>query len=407
MKKIPTILFVHHGVGIGGAAISLMQILLRLDPNLYKKKLVFMEYSAAVNFYKEQGIIIDEILGSTAFSHTVIWWYSLLRVHHGIKAFIDIFVTIFKAVFILKKYHPDIVHLNSTPLWPWLIISKIMKYRVVMHVREPLAKGYFGIRKFIIKTLIARLADKILAISYNDGQPWNGNSKLQILYNAVDEKRFVLDSRDKVVAKKMVFLYVGGASYEKGALFLLKIWQQVVSKGCAAELWIAGSWTDAKAYKHNCYLKRLLSFGFKTPQEAFFNKLDFEVQFIKENITFCGVVNNIAPLMSQADVLLFPCQTGHFARPVIEAAFLRKPSLASKLAPLEELILDNKTGFLLSHLSVDDWVNCIVNLSQDHQLAQHLGLCAQKNACSRFGLALQLKQLNKVYREILFLDFVY
>lgn len=396
MKKTK-ILFIHHGIGVGGAAISLAQMIKDLDKQSFTTNLVFMENSEATCFYKQIGIKIDETLNIPCFSHTVIWWYSITRVLHMLKASFGILKTSFKAPGLLKKYQPNILHLNSSPAWPWAIVGKIMGYKVVTHIREPLAAGYFGVRKFFIAKIINLMSDKILAISKNEALPWQDNPKLSVLYNAVDENRFNLINLEnkflnfeKKTDQDLIFLYAGGASAEKGASFLISFWQEVVKQKLPAILWIAGKWIEP------CKKK----WGFSTPGSKFYQSLESLAEPIKQKIKFLGLSTNIEEAMFRSDALLFPCQKGHFARPVIEAAFLKKPSLASNLAPLDEIILNNQTGLLLPFNDQDSWVNAIKNLCLNRQTLEFYGNNAYNFIKPKMNLKYQIEQLEQIYNSI-------
>ncbi len=104
--------------------------------------------------------------------------------------------------------------------------------------------------------------------------------------------------------------------------------------------------------------------------------------------------------MFRCDALLFPCQKGHFARPVIEAAFLKKPSLASNLAPLDEIILNNQTGLLLPSKDQSSWINAIKKLCLNRQKLEFYGNNAYNFIKPKMNLKYQIEQLEQIYNSI-------
>lgn len=404
---MPKVLFIHHGTGIGGAAISLMQMVKELRLNKkYETKLVFMENSDAVGFFKNHQIDVNYVLNITSFSHTVIWSYNLLKLHHALIAFVGIFKTFYFAHQILKKEKPDIVHLNSSPAWPWAIICHLMSIPVICHIREPFADGYFGFRRQLIIWIISRFSTKILSISKYDGTPFVKSLKLMVLYNSVDPDRFDISQKLNLQKKRMVFLFVGGALREKGSMFVLELWVllKILTSKMNLEmpqLLIAGQWT----HPSTGFLARALHFfGLKTPQEKFYQELDQLASTFRDSISFCGLEKKIENKMILADYLLFPCQIGHFARPVIEAAFLKVPSIASKLAPLDELIIDSQTGFLLSHENTLEWANLILKLMLAPDQYQYLQKGCFEFSINKFSLKNQIRKLTQVYSEVIKAD---
>ncbi len=384
MNHKSKILFVHHGVGVGGALVSLCQMISNLDKNLFDYNLVVMQSSDSLKMFDERGIKVDEILEVEPFSHTVIWWYSIIRIHRFIKAFFGIFLTLFFAFKILKKYKPDVVHLNSSPLWPWLFATKFLGIKSICHVRESLNDGYFGVRKFLITQIINKYSDKILAISRHDGRFWQGSEKLEILYNAVDEVKFS-NQDEPLIEDSMSFIYVGGVSVEKGIIFLLKIWSKLPFKE-GLVLRILGYWPKT----------RPSALSFVLSQSRLLKKCEALISQSANRVEVVGQVFNPELYMKKSDVLLFPCTTGHFARPVIEAGFLSKTSFVSSLSPLEEIVDDNKTGFLLP-LDEKAWLKKIKFILLNKGLLDAMGKNAFLTYQEKFNLEKQTNILKKIY----------
>lgn len=394
------ILFIHHGTGVGGAAISLLQMIVQLKKT-EQISLIFTEHSEAVSFFENRDVKINDTLGIPAFSHTVIWWYSLSRFHHFFSALFGVFWVFWNGKKILKKYRPKILHLNSSPLWPWLFWSWALNIPSVCHIREPLASGYFGLRRWLISSWIKLFANKILAVCQNDGKLFRDSKKLEILYNAVNQDIF---NPQKIMPKKkhknMTFLYLGGALEEKGILFLLKTWRQVQHQNPEARLLIAGPWEkNLNSTSQLGTLARRL--GIQTPKDRLFKQIKTLLVPLKDSVKILGLQKKPVQIIAGSDCLLFPCQVGHFARPVIEAAFLGIASVASNLAPLDELIAPEKTGFLIESSNAEIWSQKILFLIKNPTSLKKMGLAAQSQAKSKFSLFSQISQLKSTYKTII------
>jgi glycosyltransferase involved in cell wall biosynthesis len=105
--------------------------------------------------------------------------------------------------------------------------------------------------------------------------------------------------------------------------------------------------------------------------------------------------------MASSDVLVFPATVGHFARPVIESGFMKKPVIASNLPPLEELVVDGKTGFLVDPNDIDMWVEKLLLLLQNKKIADDFGQNAYKNCTQKFDLACSAKQIQEIYNQLM------
>ena len=70
-----TILYVHHGKGLGGAPLSLLYLIQGLDKNKYEPIVVVLYASEIIDLYKQNNIRVVGPLNIMDFSHTKIWWF--------------------------------------------------------------------------------------------------------------------------------------------------------------------------------------------------------------------------------------------------------------------------------------------------------------------------------------------
>jgi len=375
-KQKTTILFIHHGKGIGGAPLSLLYLVQALDQRFFKPVVLFLHDSDALKMYRELGIETVGPVNRMDFPHTKIWW---LRWYHApmiFRAIKDTLITrFFTAPHWLKKIKPDMVHLNTSSLVAWAIAAHRAKIPVIWHIREPLANGYFGLRKAFVRTCVARYATRIVAISKHDAQPWIKNPKVHIMYNAVPPEKFNPTTDPSVFLKRYnldpstpKILFLGGVSREKGTYLICNIFTELLKKLPNAQLLIAGA-----------------SNTFKPPSNA----------------TLLGTIHDTPAAMAASNVIVFPATVGHFARPIIEAGFMKKPVVASNLAPLDELVIHNKTGFLIDHKDTQAWVDALYKLLTNSTLNHSMGKQAYAFCTEHFGLDKQQQIIHELYLETL------
>src|SRR3972149_5964118 len=114
VQTTKTILFIHHGKGLGGAPLSLLYLIQGLDTTKYQPIVVFLYQSEIIGLYKQNNIQVLGPLHAMDFPHTKIWWLRWYHVFTLTKALKDLFRTIFfVAPKILKSLKPDIIHLNT------------------------------------------------------------------------------------------------------------------------------------------------------------------------------------------------------------------------------------------------------------------------------------------------------
>lgn len=355
MKK--RILFIHHGVGIGGAPHSLLLLIKVLDRSLYDPLVLFLFDSPAIDLFRKAEIPVVGPVLCCEFSHTQIWWYRWYHAHHFLRALWDwMMVFLFDAHIWFNRIKPDIVHLNTSSLSAWALAAWWKNIPVVWHIRESLAEGYFGIRCALIQFFVARCATKILAITKFDGRFWQGSPKLEILYNVVDTDVFVPDReqreiwRDahKIPQDAKILLYLGGLSREKGALQALQLLKNMKARGHSTMyLVIASAWHVPET----SFWRRVLG------RDAWYRQVGGLVEELKDSLIFTGPLPSALRAIQAADCLLFPATKGHAARPVIEAGAVGVPVLVSNLPPLDELVLDGVTGFLCPPDDQQQWAS--------------------------------------------------
>jgi len=261
------------------------------------------------------------------------------------------------AAYWLKRINPDIVHLNTSSLIAWGRVAYKLGIPVVWHIREPLASGYSGFRRRLVQGHVGRYSSLILPICRNDARPWNQNGKVRVVYNAVDPKIFNVEA-SSTKKREGKILFLGGLSKEKGTRLIFTVFKELLREMPNVQLLVAG------------YFDRSLKNGLMSclPTNIYKHSVLKVLDTIEHRVTFLGPIHNVPEVMSSCDVLVFPATVGHFARPVIEAGFMKKPVVASNLSPLDELILDGSTGFLVSPSDIDGWVDKLKLLITDKKL---------------------------------------
>ena len=394
------ILYIHHGKGLGGAPLSLLYLIEGLDKTKYEPIVLFLHHSDAFDLYKSKGIHVEGPVNLYDFSHTKIYWYRWYHIHLFLRALSHTIKTsFFAADHWLDKIKPDIIHLNTSSLGVWAKVAHKKNIPVVCHVREPLAAGYFGLRKSIVKNLVEKHSTVILPICKNDAKPWKGLEKVSVVYNAVDKDKFNKDLEkqefllennfDKHVPK---ILFLGGLSEEKGTLVAFEVFKKLLNLIPNAQLLVAGYFD--LSLKNRLNLKRYF------PSQTYKMKVGRVLKGIKNNVLFLGPIKNVEQFMAISDVIVFPATVGHFARPVIEAGFMGKPVIASDLPPLDELVLEGETGFLIDTKKHELWIRRLHALLTNKVLNKKMGQSAFEHCLKNFNLNDQILKIEGVYKEI-------
>jgi glycosyltransferase involved in cell wall biosynthesis len=131
------------------------------------------------------------------------------------------------------------------------------------------------------------------------------------------------------------------------------------------------------------------------------NRVDMEWLNSSPDIEYVGRLLDVFPLLSEADLLLFPSYYREgVPRVVMEAAATGLPTVAFDVPGVREAVRDKKTGFLITNRDVGQMTECVLQLLRDQELRLKLGRNAHELAKEAFDIrAVQEAYLN-VYRKL-------
>lgn len=406
MKKI---LYFHHGGAIGGAPLSLLFLLQRLDHTRYQPIVITTRPGPVLDRYRANGIevhVADEYGGHIDdFSHTTLEWYNLshwwplplrlLRFRQSVRT----------ARHIVEHFQPDLVHINSSTLAAAAIGTHQAGVPLIWHIREPIAAGYFGLRHRWLTGIIDRTADRVVSISHSDAARLRPSDKVRVIYNFIDLSQFDPATDGTPVREELgistdqpVIVMLGGAARPKGTLTMIRAIPAVLARHASARFVIAGPAPKLCSEGGlKGIAKRLLGVDrYKKQVLAEIEKLG-----IGEALIFTGIRGDIPAVLAASDMLLFPSSVPHFARPAIEAAAMAKPVVASNLGGPAELVIDGETGLLVEPNAPAALAVAINALLDDPARMQQMGRAGRQRAREAFNAEINAAATLALYDELL------
>lgn len=399
-----TVLYIHHGKGIGGAPLSLLYLIRGLDKSQYRPIVLFLQESPIIDWYRKEGIQVISPLHIQDQPHSVIRWYRWYHPHLMYRSWRDRRKTVFAiAPKIYDEVMPDIVHLNTSSLRAWAQVAHERNIPVVWHIREPIASGYFGTRSESICQAVRKYSRAIVAISNNDALPWKGDARVHVVHNPVDPQVFNAQKKEfsvsyekfcneHAIIKAPTILFLGGLSAAKGTHIIFGAFKKLLRRLPQAQL-LVGGYFEKKT-------SALCNPRYYIPTERYKRQVLALYKQIEPSTRLLGPIEEVPYAMQASDVVVFPATVGHFARPIIEAGFMKKPTIASKLPPLNELIVSNRTGYLVDAQAIDVWVEKMYILLTNPMLRQLMGEHAHEYCSKHFDLHTQAIKVQKVYEQV-------
>ena len=396
------VVYFHHGGAIGGAPLSLLYLLRQIDRSVYAPLVVALRPGPAVDRFRAEGIETHVAQGVWDFSHTTLEWYGggdlwqlplrVARYASAVKACRDL----------LRRLGADLVHLNSSTLAAAARAARQEGIPVVWHIREPIADGYTGLRREWLKARIDHDASRVIAISEYDAARLRPSPRVRVIYNFVDFEVFdraidPLEARRELdlPPRHRVVTMLGGVAAAKGTLTLVRAVPLVRRKMPDTVFVVAGRLPAVGGRTRARSLARSL-----LGVDTYDRKVMAEAQAIDGHLRFVGVRSDMARLLAATDVLVFPATVPHFGRPLIEAAAMVKPVVASRLGPSLELVEDGVTGRLIPPSDPVALSEAILATLGDPAGARRMGEAGYARAREKFDAVVNARRTFDVYREI-------
>lgn len=341
------ILFIHHLSVIGGATKSLLSLVLATKSEGFDVSVLFYgEKGNAFDWFTSQDIDCHNFNNGKVFQHANGAYIPLIQ-----KRPYRVFTIFFKAInsiretkSVISSYSPDLVYLNTSLLFPAAIAAKQLNIKIIWHLREQIHNGLFGIRKKIIRFCFNNYSDKIIAISSTNASKIN-SQKCKVIYNSTESKLEIsenklvdLKSKLKITDEKII-CFLGGNVKSKGADLLFKTIKLLKKSNDNFIVIIAGkfSLTGLNLNKIELRAKKVI---------------DSDPEILK-CIRLIGVLDDVSTLLKISDILVWPANTSHFARPIIEAMMSETLVLASDFESSREIVENGVTGFLTKNTPLE------------------------------------------------------
>jgi len=394
-----TILFIHHATGWGGAPINLINIINALDKNEFHARVLLLKDSIVSRKLQENNI--ECIVASSWFYRKFYTFYT-----HSVPNFIDwyniksqvicwlswILSHYIFASRELKKIDYDIAHLNSSVLTDWLKPCR-EKGKVIIHIQEPFSKRYLGIRYHFFTQQMRKYADHIIAISIDNANRINIPDKTTIVYNFSTIEDLEELGIDKYTSKSV--LYVGGASSIKGFSTLVDSLQFLNNDISVYFVGFYSSFFRTKRQSIKQKIKFVFFKIFKKKKLNTYNKFDNNHQAL--NI---GQLSNINEYLDKSVCLVSPFTVPHFSRPIIEAFGRRKPSIATNIEGMDEIITDGENGILVPNRDAISLAGAINYLCSNPLIAKKMGDNGFEEANNKYSQR-NVKQIVDIYLTLL------
>lgn len=196
--------------------------------------------------------------------------------------------------------------------------------------------------------------------------------KIKVIYNGIDivQTNVIENHRSKTSSKKITLINLGRLEYQKNQIFLVQLSKVLKKMNIPHQIIVGGS-------------GRLQ------------DKLDASIQELGVNnsVTLEGFIEKPLEFMQKGDVFVLPSLWEGFGYVLAEAALCKKPIIAFDLSSNPELVIDNKSGFLVPLNDVEAFAEKVQTLYEHPEMVTLMGQAGYDHISQNFD---KKKQIEKI-----------
>ena len=293
-----------------------------------------------------------------------------------------------RLVEILRHERPDVVHSNDLPTHQMtsdaarrLGIPRICHHRWIFQPSAIDWLNKFGAEHhlFVSHALMDMLTDE---------SPSLRSSSHTVVYDGLpipplpnEHQRRCCRAQLNLDHDRLLVLYAGQIVERKGVADLLHAWTLLQPWYDRAQLVIVGDDLEGKG-------------AYRQQMEQLASELDCSARFV-------GFQNNVPDWLTAANVVVVPSHAEPLGNATLEAMAYSRPIVGSHVGGIPEMIVENKTGLLVSARSPKELASSIETLLRDEPLRQRLGQAARERCEQKFSIDEHIKNVLREYEHVL------
>ena len=279
----------------------------------------------------------------------------------------------------IRKKGIDIVYCNTFTSLPYCITLKIFSsVKIICHCRD-------YIKSTIIKLLLLILCDKIICVSrFIQDNLHLFKGKTSLCYVGIDTTYYKLPDTEVVS--------------ENSPFTIANIGQAVEWKQQGHFIEIAFKLSKKMENLHFHLVVYQMSKNGEKKIEAL--KKRIKELGLENKFTISGFQNDIRQILSKVDLLIHTAKHEPFGRIVAEALSVQVPVIALDAGGPAEVIRDNKSGFLIKEMYINEVVEKVHFFFQNPQAKAEFGNYGRETIVKEFSLEGHIKNVEQILESV-------
>ncbi|TLY15566.1 MAG: glycosyltransferase, partial [Nitrospirae bacterium] len=122
---------------------------------------------------------------------------------------------------------------------------------------------------------------------------------------------------------------------------------------------------------------------------------------IEEHVQFLGFRDDVPSILSVMDVFVLPSLSEGLSVALLEAMAAGIPTIATRVGGNPELVIDQRTGFLIPPRDTETLASKLLILLQDKELSRTLGDNGRKRVKDSFSFEAMVNNYQQLYERLL------
>jgi len=395
------VLYVHHAGPYGGASRSLMELIAAFPRGTVAPHVV-VPRGAVASMLRAAGVPVLEARGIAQFDCTRYGHYRGLR---WLILLRELWYLPFTRIAIARARRRwpriDLVHVNELTQIPSLVWAKrLFGAPVVVHARSVLAGNAIPRRTHRLARLVARHADRVIAIDETVRASLPEGMRAEVVHNGFAPGLEAGSPGPNPLAHlpphSLKVAMVGSLSPMKGVYEMVEAVRVLAGRGVEVDLIFVGAEVRELAGVRGWLLRRL---GFARPVREELERF-VAGHGLSRRVHFLGFTTDIRAIYDAIDVVAFPSHLDAVGRPVFEAAFSGVPSIVAMNDPRPDTLIDGETGLCIPALDAEALAGAIERLHRDRALLERMGENARALAFRNFDVRTNAARVLDIYRTL-------
>lgn len=268
----------------------------------------------------------------------------------------------------------------------WLTKTPIVMARHVM--KEPAGSLREAARARLMVWALRHGSHKVIAVSNAVRHVLTGQfgvplSKIEVIYNGIDVRRFILQDKKESIRRKL------GWEIDRPIVIMVA----VLRRGKGHEV-LFEAIPKLKEAIPNVQIK-LVGGG-----ELNDILREQAVQF-RDTVEFLGERVDVPELLCASDVFVLPSWSEALPTVLIEAAAAALPVVATNVGGTSEVVMEGRTGYVVRPGNPDDLAERIIVLLKNPEAARRMGISAREHVEKTFSLERQAQSMFALFEKTL------